>query len=156
LIRGRGRIMAPGVVFVDGRSYTARDVVIATGSEPIMPPIPGLAELEGVWTNREATGVRELPASIVILGGGPVGVEMAQAFASFGASVDLVEGMDHILPREPRALGEALADGLSGERLRIHLGSRASGVAHDGAHYRVSFGDGEELVAERLLVATGR
>ena len=77
----------------------------------MIPPIPGLAELDGVWTNREATGAREIPDSLVILGGGPVGVEMAQAFATLGTTVDLVEGMDHILPREPRALGEALARG---------------------------------------------
>jgi pyruvate/2-oxoglutarate dehydrogenase complex dihydrolipoamide dehydrogenase (E3) component len=156
LIRGSGRIVAPGVIFVHDRRYTAREIVIATGSEPIMPPIPGLAELDGVWTNREATGVRELPSRMVILGGGPVGVEMAQAFASLGTSVDLVEGMDHILPREPHALGDALADALGGERLRIHLGRRASGVAHDGSNYLVSFADGEDLVAERLFVATGR
>jgi pyruvate/2-oxoglutarate dehydrogenase complex dihydrolipoamide dehydrogenase (E3) component len=156
LIRGSGQILAPGVIDDDDRHYTTRDIVVATGSDPIMPPIPGLAELEGVWTNREATGVRELPPSMVILGAGPVGVEMAQAFATLGTNVDLVEGMDHILPREPRVLGEALADALSGERLRIHLGRRASTVANDGSHYRVRFADGEELVAERLLVATGR
>ena len=113
LIRGNGRIADHGVVEVDGRRYGARHIVIATGSEPVIPPIPGLADLDGVWTNREATAVREVPESIVILGGGPVGVEMAQAFSTLGAAVDLVEGMDHILPREPRALGDALADALA-------------------------------------------
>jgi pyruvate/2-oxoglutarate dehydrogenase complex dihydrolipoamide dehydrogenase (E3) component len=122
----------------------------------VIPPIPGLRELEGVWTNREATGVREIPDSLLILGGGPVGVEMAQAFASFGTQVDLVEGMDHILPREPRSLGEALGDAISGERLRIHLGRRASGVSREGGRYVVSFADGPRLEGERLLVATGR
>src|SRR6516164_1404068 len=90
LIRGSGRILEPGVLEVDDRRYTARDIVIATGSEPVIPPIPGL---------------RELAASLAVLGGGPVGVELAQAFATFGTDVDLVEGMDHILPREPRPLG---------------------------------------------------
>ena len=85
LIRGNGRIIDSGVVEVDGRRYSARDIVVATGSEPVIPPIPGLAELDGVWTNREATGVREIPESLVILGGGPVGVEMAQAFSTLGA-----------------------------------------------------------------------
>jgi pyruvate/2-oxoglutarate dehydrogenase complex dihydrolipoamide dehydrogenase (E3) component len=122
----------------------------------VIPPIPGLADLDGVWTNREATGVREVPDSLVILGGGPVGVEMAQAFASFGTRVDLVEGMDHILPREPRALGEALAEAITGDLLRVHLGRRAARVAHDGSNYMVSFDDDSSLVAERLLVATGR
>jgi dihydrolipoamide dehydrogenase len=156
LIRGSGHIVEPGVVEVDGRRLGARHIIIATGSEPVIPPIPGLRELEGVWTNREATGARQIPISIVILGGGPVGVEMAQAFATLGSSVDLVEGMDHLLPREPRPLGEALADALGGERLRIHLSRRATGVARDGTGYVVRFEDGSELAGERLLVATGR
>jgi pyruvate/2-oxoglutarate dehydrogenase complex dihydrolipoamide dehydrogenase (E3) component len=156
LIRGNGRIVASGVVQVGGDCYSARHVVIATGSEPVIPPIPGLTDLDGVWTNREATGAREIPASLVILGGGPVGVEMAQAFATLGASIDLVEGMDHILPREPRQLGEALAEAITTERLRIHLGRRASNVAHDGSCYVVTFDDGNQLSAQRLLVATGR
>jgi len=156
LIRGSGRIRGRGMVEVDGRTVTARHVVVATGSEPIVPPIPGLADLEGVWTNREATGVRAVPASLVILGGGPVGVEMAQAFASLGSAVDLVEGMDHILSREPVALGEALAQALAGERLRVHTGRRAAAVARDGSLYAVRLEDGSSLAAERLLVATGR
>jgi pyruvate/2-oxoglutarate dehydrogenase complex dihydrolipoamide dehydrogenase (E3) component len=156
LIRGTGRIVEPGVLEVDGRRYTARHIVIATGSEPVIPPIEGLRELDGVWTNREATGVREIPGSLVILGGGPVGVEMAQAFASFGTEVHLVEGMDHILPREPRALGDALGEALTGARLHIHLGQRASRVSRDGGRYVVSFANGMELTGERLLVATGR
>ena len=92
----------------------------------------------------------------MILGGGPVGAGMAQAFATFGTEVDLVEGMDHILPREPAPLGVALGEALSGERLRIHLGRRASTVARDSARYLVSFEDGTRLEGERLLVATGR
>ena len=156
LIRGNGRIIESGVVEVDGRRYSARHIVVATGSEPVIPPIPGLAGLDGVWTNREATGAREIPESLVILGGGPVGVEMAQAFSTLGATVDLVEGMDHILPREPRALGEALAQALSGERLRIRLGRRAASVSRDCDRFVVSFEDGGMLDGERLLVATGR
>ena len=156
LIRGDGRIVAPGVVEVAGRRVGARHIVIATGSEPVIPPIPGLRELESVWTNREATGVREIPHSLVILGGGPVGVEMAQAFATFGTEVDLVEGMDHILPREPRPLGEALGEALAGEHLRIHLGRRAARVDRQHRRYVVAFEDGNTLSGERLLVATGR
>ena len=156
LIRGNGRIADRGVVEVDGRRYGARHIVVATGSEPVIPPISGLAELDGVWTNREATGAREIPESIVILGGGPVGVEMAQAFSTLGSTVDLVEGMDHILPREPRALGEALAEALASERLRIHLGRRAASVGRDRGRFVVNFEDGSTLDGERLLVATGR
>jgi pyruvate/2-oxoglutarate dehydrogenase complex dihydrolipoamide dehydrogenase (E3) component len=156
LIRGDGQIVAPGIVEVDGERYGAPHIVIATGSEPVIPPIPGLRDLDGIWTNREVTGLREIPASIVILGGGPVGIEMAQALATLGATVDLVEGMDHLLPREPRPLGDALAEAIGGERLRIHLGQRASGIAKDGPNYVVTFEDGAQLVAERILVATGR
>jgi pyruvate/2-oxoglutarate dehydrogenase complex dihydrolipoamide dehydrogenase (E3) component len=156
LVRGHGRIVEPAVIEVDGTRYGARNIVIATGSEPVMPPIPGLADLDGVWTNREATGLRRVPRSIVILGGGPVGVEMAQAFATLGADVDLVEGMDHLLPREPRPLGDALAEALAGERLRIHLGRRAASVARDGSSYVARFQDGSQLCGEQLLVATGR
>jgi pyruvate/2-oxoglutarate dehydrogenase complex dihydrolipoamide dehydrogenase (E3) component len=156
LIRGSGKIVSPGVVDVGGERYHTRQIVVATGSAPVIPPIPGLAELDGVWTNREATGTHEVPASIVILGGGPVGVEMAQAFATLGASVDLVEGMAHILPREPRALGEALGEALSDERLRLHFGRHAARATHDGTGYHVTLEDGSGLVGERLLVATGR
>jgi pyruvate/2-oxoglutarate dehydrogenase complex dihydrolipoamide dehydrogenase (E3) component len=156
LIRGDGRIIEPGVLEVGRRRVTARHLVIATGSDPVIPPIPGLRELDGVWTNREATGVREIPESLVILGGGPVGVELAQAFAALGTDVHLVEGMDHVLPREPRPLGEALGKAISGERLHIHLGRRAASVSRDDSQYLALFDDGTRLGAERLLVATGR
>ena len=156
LIRGDGRIVGPGVIAVDGTRYSAPNIVIATGSEPVIPPIPGLVDLDGVWTNREATGLGEVPASLVILGGGPVGIEMAQAFATLGAEVDLVEGMDHVLPREPQPLGQALAEALASERLRIHLGRRAGSVARHGRNYVVHFEDDSQLSGERLLLATGR
>ncbi len=156
LHRGQGTIVEQGVVEVEGRRLSARHIVVATGSDPVIPPIPGLKDLDGIWTNREATGVKEIPESLVILGGGPVGVEMAQAFATFGATVDLVEGQDHILPREPRALGEGLAEAIRNDRLRIHLGQRASKVALEDGHYVVSFEDGTTLSGEKLLVATGR
>ncbi|HEX4672808.1 MAG TPA: NAD(P)/FAD-dependent oxidoreductase [Solirubrobacteraceae bacterium] len=156
LIRGDGQIIEPGVLEVRRRRVTARHIVIATGSDPVIPPIPGLGDLDGVWTNREATSVREIPESLVILGGGPVGVELAQAFATLGTDVHLVEGKDHVLPREPRPLGEALGKAISGERLHIHLGRRAASVSRDGGQYLASFDDGTRLGAERLLVATGR
>ncbi len=156
LHRGQGTIAERGVVEVGGRRFTTRHIVVATGSDPVIPPIPGLRDLPGIWTNREATGVKEVPTSLVILGGGPVGVEMAQAFAAFGTTVDLVEGQDHILPREPAALGEALAEAIHSDRLRIHLGQRASHVALEGDRYVVRFEDGAALSGEKLLVATGR
>jgi pyruvate/2-oxoglutarate dehydrogenase complex dihydrolipoamide dehydrogenase (E3) component len=156
LFRGDGQIAGREAVVVAGRRLTARHIVIATGSDPVIPPIPGLAELTGVWTNREATSVREIPESIVILGGGPVGVELAQAYAAFGSTVELVEGMDHILPHEPRSLGGALGEALASERLRLHLGRRAGSVARPGDRYQVTFEDGDSVSGERLLLATGR
>jgi pyruvate/2-oxoglutarate dehydrogenase complex dihydrolipoamide dehydrogenase (E3) component len=156
LLRGSGRIAGPGVVSVGGREHTTRHIVLSTGSEPVIPPITGLRELEGVWTNREVTAVREIPARLIILGGGPVGVEMAQAMVRLGASVELVEGMDHILPREPKPVGNALAEVLNADGVRIHLARRASAVRKEGDEYVVCFTEASELRGDRLLVATGR
>src|ERR671939_2131760 len=110
LIRGEGRIAGPGAVVVDGRIHRTRHVVISTGSDPVVPPVPGLRELAGVWTNREATGATEVPRRLLVLGGGPVGVELAQAFARMGSEVVLVEGEDRLLPREGRHASEAIAE----------------------------------------------
>src|SRR5919197_5685590 len=107
LIRGHGRLAGIGAVEVDGTNYTADHVVLSTGSIPHFPPIPGLDELEGLWTNREVTSIEEVPERLLILGGGPVGTEMAQAMSRFGASVALVEGEDHPPPHEPAPLREA-------------------------------------------------
>ncbi len=156
LIRGSGRIADAGVVSIDGREYTARHIVLSTGSEPVIPPIPGLRELDGIWTNREVTSVKEIPARLIILGGGPVGVEMAQAMARLGSSVELVEGMERILPREPEPVGRALADALRADGVGVHLGQRASTVRKESDQYVVAFEDGDELRGDRLLVATGR
>jgi len=113
LIRGTGRLAGPGVVEVGGRRYTAAHVVLATGSDPVVPPIPGLRELDGTWTNREVTGMKAVPHRLLILGGGPVGAEMAQAVRRLGGEVALVEGTGHVLAREPAPLRE-ISDGLQG------------------------------------------
>ncbi|GLY46925.1 NAD(P)/FAD-dependent oxidoreductase [Lentzea sp. NBRC 102530] len=155
VLRGHGRIAAPGVVEVDGQRYEAGHIVIATGSAPFLPPIPGLSELD-VWTNREATGVREIPRRLLVLGGGPVGVEMAQAFRSFGAEVALVEGADRVLPREPEAAGRALTEALAADGIELHLGSHASRASFVGGEYVLDFPDGSRLRGDKLLVATGR
>jgi pyruvate/2-oxoglutarate dehydrogenase complex dihydrolipoamide dehydrogenase (E3) component len=156
LIRGAGRIAGPGRVKVDDRTYTASHIVVCTGSDPVIPPIPGLRELEGVWTNREATGLAGVPRSILILGGGPIGVETAQALASMGTSVTLVEGMEHVLPREPRPLGEALGRALAAEGIELRLGQHAAAARRDGEDFVLELADGSQLGGERLLVATGR
>jgi pyruvate/2-oxoglutarate dehydrogenase complex dihydrolipoamide dehydrogenase (E3) component len=156
VIRGEGRLAGPGRVAVEGTTYSAAHVVISTGSDPLMPPVPGLDGLEGVWTNREVTGMTEVPRHLLVLGGGPVGVEMAQASARLGAQVTLVEGMEHVLPREPAALGEALAQALETDGVELRLGQHASAARRDGDDYVLDFPDGGELRGDKLLVCTGR
>jgi pyruvate/2-oxoglutarate dehydrogenase complex dihydrolipoamide dehydrogenase (E3) component len=156
ILRGAGRLDGPGRVSIDGRVVTAADIVIATGSDPVIPPVPGLRELDGVWTNREATGMTELPRRLLILGGGPVGVELAQAVARMGGSVALVEGMDRVLAREPHALSEAIGAALSADGVELRLGQHASGARRVGGDFVLDFPDGSELRGDRLLVATGR
>jgi pyruvate/2-oxoglutarate dehydrogenase complex dihydrolipoamide dehydrogenase (E3) component len=156
LLRGIGRITAPGKVEVGGETHETEHIVIATGSDALIPPIPGLRELDGIWTNREATELKEAPERLLVLGGGPVGVELAQAISRFGSEVALVEGEDHLLPREPRALGEALGEVLEAEGIELRLGELASGASHQNGEYALEFPDGPELRGDRLLVATGR
>src|SRR5436305_8334820 len=110
LLRGAGRLAGPGVVEVDGVPHTADHVVLANGADPVVPPIPGLRELEGVWTSREATSMKAVPRRLVILGGGPVGVEMAQAVSRLGGEAVVIDMADHLLGREPAPLGEGLGD----------------------------------------------
>jgi pyruvate/2-oxoglutarate dehydrogenase complex dihydrolipoamide dehydrogenase (E3) component len=156
LLRGRGRLAGTGVVDVDGVRYTAEHVVVATGSEPIIPPVPGLRGLEGIWTNREATGMKAVPRRLLVLGAGPVGVEMAQAVRRLGGEVVLIEGASHILPREPRALGEALGDVLRRDGVELALGVRATAGRREAERYALDLDDGRTLSGDRLLVATGR
>jgi pyruvate/2-oxoglutarate dehydrogenase complex dihydrolipoamide dehydrogenase (E3) component len=157
LLRGDGRLAGPGRVEVGGAVHRAEHVVIATGSDPAIPPIPGLHTLEGVWTNREVTGLKAVPKRMLVLGGGPVGVEMAQAVHRMGASVVLVEGQDHLLPREPAPLGKALGEALEAEGIELMLGQHASAARQDDdGGYVLEFPDGGELRGDKLLVATGR
>jgi len=135
LLRGRGRLAGTGVVEVDGVRHTATHVVLATGSDPIIPPVPGLRGLTGIWTNREATGMRAVPRRLLVLGGGPVGVEMAQAVRRLGGEVVLVEGAAHLLPREPQPLGEGLAEALRRDGIELALGVRATAARHEGEQY---------------------
>jgi pyruvate/2-oxoglutarate dehydrogenase complex dihydrolipoamide dehydrogenase (E3) component len=156
LIRGTGRLAGPGAVEVGGSRYTARHVVVATGADAVIPPVPGLRELDGVWTNREVTGMKAVPRRLLILGGGPVGAEMAQAVRRLGGEVALVEGQSHVLAREPVPLGDALGEVLRGEGIELFLGVHATAARRDGEEYVLTLDTGEELRGDRLLVATGR
>ena len=156
LLRGTGRLAGPGVVVVDGVRHTADHVVVATGSDPIVPPVPGLRELDGVWTNREVTAMTAVPRRLLVLGGGPVGVEMAQAVRRLGGEVALVDGAEHVLAREPAPLGEALGEVLRRDGIELVLGKHATAVRRDGDGYVLEIGDDRELHGDRLLVATGR
>ncbi len=156
VLRGAARIAGPGRVAVGDSEHTAEHIVISTGSDPLIPPVPGLRELDSVWTNREVTGMTQVPRHLLVLGGGPVGVEMAQAVRRMGASVTLVEGMEHLLPREPAPLGEALGEALGSDGIELRLGEHASAARRDGDEFVLEFEQGPELRGDRLLVATGR
>ena len=156
LLRGTGKLAGTGVVEVDGVRHTAGHVVLATGADPVIPPVPGLRELDGVWTNREATGMKAIPRRLLILGGGPVGAEMAQAVRRLGGEVALAEGAAHVLAREPGPLGLALGEALRADGVELLLGVHVTAARRDGADYVLVLDDGRELRGDRLLVATGR
>ena len=154
LLRGSGQLAGTGVVEVGGTRHTAEHVVLANGSEPFIPPIPGLRELEGVWTNREATGMKAVPRQLLVMGGGPVGIEMAQAARRLGAEVVLIAGS--LLAREPSPLGEALGEVLRRDGIKLRLGVHATAARREGEDYVLELDDGHVVRGDRLLVATGR
>ena len=156
VIRGSGSITGPGQVSVDGTSYATKDIVISTGSYPFIPPIEGLRDLDGVWTNREVTALKEVPRRLLVLGGGPVGVEMAQAVSRLGAEAVVVEGADRLLPREPEPLGRALSEALEADGIELRFSEHASSVRSEDGEYVLEFPEGDALRGDKLLVAAGR
>ena len=156
LLRGTGKLAGTGAVEVDGERHTADHVVIASGADPIVPPVPGLRELDGVWTNREATGMKEVPRRLLILGGGPVGVEMAQVVRRLGGEAVVVEGGDRVLPREAAPLGEGLGEALRRDGIELMLGMHATAARREGDEFVLEFDGGTDVRGDRLLVATGR
>jgi dihydrolipoamide dehydrogenase len=159
VIKGEARITGPGAVEVrtdDGvEPLAAANVIVATGSEPFVPPIPGIDDVP-YWTSREATSTRELPSSLVVLGGGVVGVEMAQVFVRFGVHVTLVEGGERILSRDHPLTSNAVADQLEEEGLVLRTGVTAQRVRAGGAGRIVELSDGTNVEGAELLVAVGR
>ncbi|MBY8882810.1 dihydrolipoyl dehydrogenase family protein [Actinacidiphila acidipaludis] len=156
LLRGTGRLAGPGAVEVDGTRHTADHIVVATGASPIIPPVSGLSGLSGLWTNREVTGMKAVPRHLLVLGTGPVGVEMAQAVRRLGGEVTMTAGGTRVLPREPRPLGEALGEVLRRDGIELVLGRRTTGARSEGGDYVLTLDDGRELRGDKLLVATGR
>jgi pyruvate/2-oxoglutarate dehydrogenase complex dihydrolipoamide dehydrogenase (E3) component len=156
LLRGSGRLAGPGVVEVDGVRHTADHVVLANGADPVVPPVPGLRELDGIWSNREVTSMKAVPRRLLILGGGPVGVEMAQAVRRLGGEVAVIDMAEHVLGREPAPLGEALGEVLLSEGIELVLSANVVAARRDGEDYVLEIDDGRELRGEKLLVATGR
>jgi pyruvate/2-oxoglutarate dehydrogenase complex dihydrolipoamide dehydrogenase (E3) component len=156
LIRGTGKLAGAGVVEVDGVQHTAEHVVLANGADPVVPPIPGLRELDGLWTSREVTSMKAVPKRLLIIGGGPVGVEMAQAVRRLGGEVAVIEMSDHLLSREPQPLGEALGEALGRDGVELVLSASVTAARREGEECVLELDDGRTLRGERVLAATGR
>jgi pyruvate/2-oxoglutarate dehydrogenase complex dihydrolipoamide dehydrogenase (E3) component len=155
LVRGEGRVTGPKRVTVDDKTFEARrGVVLNTGTRPALPPIDGLAGTP-YWTNREAVQAETPPASLIVLGGGPVGSELGQVFARFGSAVTIVEAGPRLLGNDEPEAGELLAAAMRRDGVTVRTSARASEVRHDAGGFTVVV-EGTELPAERLLVATGR
>jgi dihydrolipoamide dehydrogenase len=156
LIRGWGRLAGPKRVLVGDEPVEAgRAVILAGGTRPALPPIDGLAQARP-WTNREATTARQIPESLVVIGGGVVGVEMSQAYVSLGARVTLVEGDRGLLPREEDFARAQVGESLVEQGVDIRRGQRAVAVRRTGDRVTVTLGDGSTVTAAEVLVAAGR
>jgi dihydrolipoamide dehydrogenase len=156
LIRGNARLNGERRVRVGDDVLVARDaVVIAVGTGALIPPIPGLAEA-GAWSSRQITTSKDVPKRLVVLGGGVVGVEMAQAWASLGSEVTVIEAMERLVPREEPFISELLRDALEESGVRVHTGVRANAVSRDRDEITVELENGEVIAGDRLLVAIGR
>ncbi len=155
-VRGQATLVGPRRIRVGETVYTAAvGVVLATGSTAVRPPIPGLADA-GYWTNREAIEATERPGSLVVLGGGAIGLELGQAFARFGSAVTVVEGADRLLPMEEPEVSAVIEAVLKAEGLTLRTGCRAVAVSRSGGHITVELSDGGTVEGEQLLVAVGR
>jgi pyruvate/2-oxoglutarate dehydrogenase complex dihydrolipoamide dehydrogenase (E3) component len=155
-VRGTGKLTGPGNVSVNGTVFEAtRGIVIATGTSPAIPAIPGLDDVP-YWTNREAVKVEQLPATLAILGGGAIGLELGQAFARFGVKVTIIEGMSRVLAMEEPEASAVLADVLHRDGIELRVKVHAKSVERTSVGVRVNLDDGQQVSAETLLVATGR
>jgi pyruvate/2-oxoglutarate dehydrogenase complex dihydrolipoamide dehydrogenase (E3) component len=156
LVRGRARLDGPGRVAVGDDTFVASTgVVVATGSAPVVPPIEGLAEA-GHWTNREAISAKTAPESLVVLGGGAIGLELAQMFARYGSSVTVVEALDRLLPPEEPEAGEVVAEALQEDGIDVRVGAKAVHVGRADDSVEVRLEDGTTVRGAELLLSVGR
>jgi pyruvate/2-oxoglutarate dehydrogenase complex dihydrolipoamide dehydrogenase (E3) component len=154
LLRGEARVVRPGVVAVDDREVAYRDLVVATGSTPAVPDVPGLEEA-GYWTSREAVWPGAVPESLVVLGGGPVGCELAQFYRRMGARVAIADPNERLLPRLDPEAGALLQTAFANDGIDVVTGARAEKVEAGPPHV-VELDTGKVLEAEQILVAAGR
>jgi pyruvate/2-oxoglutarate dehydrogenase complex dihydrolipoamide dehydrogenase (E3) component len=155
LIRGWGRIVRDGVVAVDDRELAWTDLVVATGSTPVIPPIDGLADAP-TWTSDEALSTSHRPGSVLIIGGGPVGCELAQVFARFETATTLVEAAPQLAGREHPEVARRLASVLEADGVDIRLDTEVTGVQATPGGARATLSDGRHIDAERIILAVGR
>ena len=151
----QGREVPVGSTVSSQVLHARRGILVNTGTIPAVPPVPGLAGTP-YWTNHEAIENEQVPGSLIVLGGGAIGCELAQVFARFGSQVQVAEAASRLLPAEEPESGELLAEAFRREGISVRTGSGAGRVGHDGTQFTVRFGNGDELTADRLLVATGR
>jgi len=155
-VRGRGTLVAPDRVEVGDQAFVARRaVVLATGTAPSIPPVEGLADTP-YWTNRGAIRATEVPARLIVMGGGPVGAELAQVFARFGSAVTVVEAADHLLALDEPEAGAVVADAFRADGIDVITGVGATQVTHADGGFTVALADGRTIESDELLVATGR
>ena len=155
VIFGAARFLDPHTVQVNDQQIRSRRFVIATGSKPFVPPIDGLAKA-GYLTNLDLFSLRTLPTRLVVLGGGPIGLEMAQAFRRLGSQVTVVERLPHLLPQEDPEIADALQSQMAAEGITIHTSTSAERVGREGDHRVVLCDRNRQLDADQILVAVGR
>lgn len=155
VFRGRAAFTSPHEISVDGRALWARAFIVATGSQPSAPPVPGLAGT-GYLTNETIFGLGELPERLAVLGGGPVGCELAQAFARLGSQVTVIEAAPRLLPAADPEASRVVAEVFGAEGISVRTGVAAASVKHNEKTVALALASGDEVTADRLLVVTGR
>ncbi|MFL6101862.1 MAG: dihydrolipoyl dehydrogenase family protein, partial [Actinomycetes bacterium] len=155
LLRGTGRIVQPGVVEVDGASVGYRDLVLNTGSTPLVPQVPGLDTVPA-WTSEQAMSTSEQPRSVAVIGGGPVGCELASLFAVLASQVTVIQRNVRLIPREEPEASAAMAERLGAVGIRVLLGQQVASVQRTGAGARLTLVGGDLVDADRVVLAAGR